>query len=184
MNPKETFDILFKAADVELAKTQQAGTTYIASGDTVHIHEVADRIERIQSLLQVLHQLQDQWQQLFPELSPSEPLLPFDPPLQRTPPGIKTPQEQYRLPILQALVEMGGKARTRHVLDRVGELMAEILNDFDRDRLPQGRDIRWRNTAMWERLDMVKEGLLSDHSPNGTWEITEAGIIKLKESHP
>lgn len=104
--------------------------------------------------------------------------------MQRTPPGIKTPQEQYRLPILQALVEMGGKARTGRVLDRVSELMAGILNDFDRERLPQVRDIRWRNTAMWERLEMVKEGLLSDQSPDGTWEITKAGIQKLKENRP
>jgi hypothetical protein len=184
MNPKEAFDTLIKTANVELEKTQQAGAAYFASGDTVHIREAADRVERIQSLIQALHQLQGQWKQLIPYQTPSAPPLPFDPPKQRTPPGLKTPQEQYRLPILQALVEMGGKARTGRVLDRVGELMAGILNDFDRERLPQGRDIRWRNTAMWERLDMVKEGLLSDQSPNGTWEITEAGILKLKENHP
>ncbi len=184
MNPKEAFDLLLKIAEAELAKTQQAGAAYFTSGDIIHIHEAADRIERIQSLIQALHQLQGQWKQLIPYQTASAPPLPFDPPIQRTPPGIKTPQEQYRLPILQALVEMGGKARTGRVLDRVGELMAGILNDFDRERLPQGRDIRWRNTAMWERLDMVKEGQLSDQSPNGTWEITEAGILKLKENHP
>lgn len=184
MNPREAFETLFKAANVELEKTQQAGAAYFASGDTVHIREAADRVERIQSLIQVLRQLQGQWKQLFPEPPLSAPPLPFDPPVQRTPPGIKTPQEQYRLPILQALVEMDGKARTGRVLDRVGELMAGILNDFDRERLPQGRDIRWRNTAMWERLEMVKEGLLSDQSPNGMWEITEAGIQKLKENRP
>lgn len=184
MNPKEAFETLLKTANVELEKTQQAGAAYFASGDTVHIREAADRVERIQSLIQVLHQLQVQWKQLIPYQTASAPTLSFDPPIQRTPPGIKTPQEQYRLPILQALVELGGKARTGRVLDRVGELMAGLLNDFDRERLPQGRDIRWRNTAMWERLDMVKEGLLSDQSPNGTWEITEAGILKLKENHP
>jgi len=183
MNPKEAFDTLLKTATYELEKTQQAGAAYFASVDTVHIREAADRVERIQSLIQALHQLQGQWEQMFPELSPTAPSLPHNPPTQRTLPGIKTPQEQYRLPILQALVEMGGKARTGRVLDRVGELMAGILNDFDRERLPQGRQIRWRNTAMWERLNMVKEGLLSDQSPNGTWEITEAGILKLKESH-
>ena len=183
MNPKEAFDTLLKTATYELEKTQQAGAAYFASVDTVHIREAADRVERIQSLIQALHQLQGQWKQMFPEPL-SAPPLPFDPPIQRTPPGIKTPQERYRLPILQALVELGGKARTGRVLDRVGELMAGILNDFDRERLPQGRDIRWRNTAMWERLDMVKERLLSDQSPNGTWEITEAGIQKLKENRP
>ena len=181
MITQEAFDILLNNAKAELLKTQQVGAAYFASGDTAHVREAADRIENIQSLLQVLKQIQNQWQQLIPDPSQSSPSFHFDLLIQRTPPGIKTPQVQYRLPILQVLIEMGGKARTGLVLDRVSELMAGILNDFDRERLPQGKDIRWRNTAMWERLDMVKEGLLSDQSPNGTWEITELGFRKLKE---
>lgn len=56
--------------------------------------------------------------------------------------------------------EMGGKGHTGLVLDRVGELMKGITNDFDREQLPKQRNFRWRNMDMEERLDMVKAGLL------------------------
>ena len=67
MNPKEAFDTLLKTATYELEKRQQAGAVYFASVDTVHIREAVDRVERIQSLIQALHQLQGQWKQMFPE---------------------------------------------------------------------------------------------------------------------
>jgi len=35
--------------------------------------------------------------------------------------------------------------------------------------------IRWKNRALWERLVMVKDGLLKSGSPRGIWEITEKG---------
>ncbi len=175
MATKEAFSALLKLATQELEKVQQKGATYFASGDTTHIREAADQVEKIQELIKALNQLQHQWLQVMPDSAPTTPPLPIERPVQRTPPGIKTPQESYRLPILRALDEMGGKGRTGLVLDLVGEIMKDILNDFDRERLPKQRDFRWRNTAMWERLDMVKDGLLSDRSPNGTWEITEKG---------
>jgi restriction system protein len=179
MEAKEAFSSLLKLATKELEKVQKEGATYFASGDTTHIREAADQVEKIQELIKALNQLQGKWQQVIPDVAPTLLLPLLEHPIQRTPSGIKTPQEQYRLPILQALVEMGGKGRTGLVLDRVGEIMKDILNDFDRERLPKQRDFRWRNTAMWERLDMVKDGLLSDRSPNGTWEITEKGRKQL-----
>lgn len=88
----------------------------------------------------------------------------------------KTPTEEYRVPILQALVELGGTARTAVVLERVHELMTPFLNEYDHASLPSKKNVpRWRNTAEWARLAMRDEGLLAADSPYGTWEITEAG---------
>lgn len=180
MEAKESFASLLKVAATELEKVQQEGATYFASGDTAHVREAADRVEKIQAVIHAVGKLKDLWENALPIEVPVIRSQRIEEVHQRTPPGMKTSQERYWLPILQALVEMGGKGRTGLVLDRVGEIMKEILNDFDRERLLKQRDFRWRNTAMWARLDMVKDGYLSNRSPNGTWEITEEGLKYLK----
>ena len=93
--------------------------------------------------------------------------------------GEKTPQQAFRQAILQALYEKGGAGRTTEALDRIGEILSNKLTAVDRGRLGQG-EIRWRNTAQWERNDMVTEGLLKKNSPHGIWELSEKGI-KLAE---
>ena len=97
--------------------------------------------------------------------------------------GEKTPQYEFRRPILEALYELGGKAHANDVLDIVGEKMKNILKTVDYQMLPSGTDIRWRNTAAWERNNMVhREGLLKANSPAGVWEISDKGIKMLKEN--
>lgn len=178
MDEKKAFESLIVTANEKMEAVQQEGAGYFEEGDTVKVRQAVEKVEAIQALIDHIQQLHQKWNQLFP---PSVPETSIDREVYvQTSPGIKTSQEKYRIPILQALVEMDGGGKTGKVLDRVGELMADILNDFDWERLPQNRDIRWRNTAMWERLDMVKEGLLKDQSPNGIWEITESGRAYLK----
>jgi len=87
----------------------------------------------------------------------------------------KLAQDAYRGPILLALRELGGSGSMAEVLDRVFERVKGRLTDADRERLPSGTDVRWRNTAAWERFKMVEEGLLKSDSPRGTWELTESG---------
>jgi hypothetical protein len=88
--------------------------------------------------------------------------------------GLKTPQEAYSVPILQALVALGGRARIGDVLDRVYEIMKGQLNAYDHATYSDGKTVRWRNTAQWARDTLHKEGLLSD-SPHGVWEIGDKG---------
>jgi hypothetical protein len=96
--------------------------------------------------------------------------------------GEKTPQAEYVIPILQALVEAGGSGRTADIVDRVGEIMSSRLNEYDRRTLSAG-EIRWRNTAMWCRNTMANKTnprFLNPSSQHGLWEITEAGREHLK----
>ncbi|MFH1788708.1 MAG: winged helix-turn-helix domain-containing protein [Candidatus Altiarchaeota archaeon] len=97
--------------------------------------------------------------------------------LHRTPRGLVTPQKEYRMHIIGALREMGGKGKTKDVLRIVEKRMRGILKKIDYDKLPSGMDTRWSNAAMWERQEMVDEGLLkpSRESGRGIWEITEKG---------
>ena len=97
----------------------------------------------------------------------------------RLPRGQRTRQEDFRQPILRALYEMGGSGKTTEVLDRVKEMIGDKLTDADHATMKRG-EIRWRNTAQWERNTMVEDGLLKKNSPRGIWELTEKGI-KLAE---
>jgi len=93
----------------------------------------------------------------------------------RIPRGEKTPESAFRIPILDALIQLGGRGRVRDILKIVGDKMKDILKPVDYDLLPSKNSVRWQNTARWERFTMVKEGLLSSDSPQGVWEITEKG---------
>lgn len=95
--------------------------------------------------------------------------------------GVKTPQHTYRVPILEALVEMGGTGQAADVLDRVFEKIKYRLNEYDLAMLPSKTDYRWRNTANWAKFALIEDGLLRDDSPRGTWEITEAGRRWVEE---
>lgn len=54
--------------------------------------------------------------------------------------------------------------------------MKNTLNDYDKQGLPKNPGIkRWHNTACWCKYSMVIEGLLSNDSPRGIWEITDKG---------
>jgi len=98
--------------------------------------------------------------------------------------GSTTPDKDYRMPILSSLVEAGGKSRTKDVLKSVEEKLMGILTETDYEKLPSGRDIRWSNRAMWERLSMVEVGLLKppSESGRGIWEITEKGRRYYEEN--
>ena len=94
----------------------------------------------------------------------------------RLPRGERTPDKAYRLPILQALIALGGEAKMSQVLDRVYAEMKPHLKPADLEPLPSDAHTpRWRNAAQSARQAMVDEGLLRKDSPRGVWAITEVG---------
>jgi len=95
--------------------------------------------------------------------------------------GKKTQQIKYRIPILQTLEDLGGSGRVNEVLNFVYRKMKNILVPVDLGELPSSGEIRWRNTAMWERYQMIQKGLLKSDSPRGIWVISEKGKKYLKE---
>ena len=96
--------------------------------------------------------------------------------------GNITPPQDYFVPILEALIELGDRGPTQEVLERVKKKMNDNFTEIDREFLPSGLDLRWRNKANWARLPMIKQGLLKQNSPRGIWEITESGKNYLKKA--
>ncbi len=94
--------------------------------------------------------------------------------------GLRTPETAFYLPILQALNELGGTARTTDVVRRVGECMADVLSPDDRQPLPSTGIVRWENTAQFARYSMVRRGLLKPDSPRGVWTMSTKGVEHLQ----
>ncbi len=96
--------------------------------------------------------------------------------------GLRTPEDAFRRPILEALVECGGEAPMGKVLEAVEKKMRNRLTEYDFLPLPSDpRSVRWRNTAQWCRNSLVREGLLKRDSPHGIWEISESGRKALEK---
>jgi len=85
------------------------------------------------------------------------------------------PASAFRPYILEALAQLGGKAREAEVLERIWEMVRPKLTEIDLEWLPAGNDYRWRKRACWEKFNMKQEGLLRDDSPYGIWELSEKG---------
>ncbi|MEN3026934.1 MAG: winged helix-turn-helix domain-containing protein [Chlorobiota bacterium] len=84
------------------------------------------------------------------------------------PQGERTPEKDFWLPILRALVALGGQARASEVLELVYAEMKPYLKPADlRPLRSNPRVIRWQNAAHWARLQLVHEGLLRKDTPRG-----------------
>jgi hypothetical protein len=94
--------------------------------------------------------------------------------------GSLVPQADYELPILQVLLEKGGRAPSREVIDAIEPLMGDKLKGVDRSKTSSG-EIRWRNRAQFVRLSLIEKGELAKDSPRGVWEITEAGRTRVQK---
>lgn len=46
---------------------------------------------------------------------------------------------------------------------------------MDLEKLPSVNAVRWKNYAMWKKMEMINEEYLNKDSPYGIWEISEKG---------
>ena len=91
-------------------------------------------------------------------------------------PGVKTPQGEFREPILRILLSHGGCADRTYVLKRLEILLAKTLTSFDRQDIKSGT-IRWQKSAEWEVSTMRQQGYLlpQTDSPRGVWCLSPSG---------
>ncbi len=88
--------------------------------------------------------------------------------------GPLTPPREIWKPLLEALVETGGRASRAEVHKAVGNKMNNRLRPGDYETNRDGTT-KWGKQLDFQRLAMVHEGLLESNSPRGTWVITDSG---------
>lgn len=98
----------------------------------------------------------------------------------RVAPGLLIPQEDYVVPILQSLVERGGNAAAKDVIDAVGQKLQNRLSEVDKSQNASGQ-IRWQNRAQFVRLNLVESGFLARNGERGIWTITDSGRAHLAQ---
>ncbi len=160
MTKEEAFETLLTIARLELEKAKREGAALFTTGDITRVRDIASLAEKIQTILFELHNLQQHWCDLTLQQEPVVFSHQIREVIIHTPSGKKTPQKKYRISILQTLFEMGGSGQAKIVIDRVGEKMKDVLNDYDKKPLKSRGEIRWRNTVAWTRNDLLRRGIL------------------------
>ena len=182
------FDILMEELDAIVTHLNQQGAQLMQAKEYAQAREVIVKAEAVLAFQAKVKALQEEWVRLSDSSSKKTPRK--KQPGQRVmttmlKQGLRTPNEAFMLPILQALVQLGGSGRVIEVLDRVERMMKEQLNKYDYESLPSNpKELRWRNNAQWARLNLVQAGYLASDSPRGIWEISEAGralVLEAKE---
>jgi hypothetical protein len=170
----EAFKLLREYADDRLESVRTQIKEAVNQGDYEQAEQYAKRAQALAQLRDDLDTLAERFDDLLesPDVTVETG---------RLPKGLKTPQGEYWVPILQTLVELGGQADINRVLERVRQVMADKLNKYDLATLSDGETPRWRNTAQWARNAMREEGLIRDDTARGTWAISEKGRNWLKK---
>jgi len=175
------FEILLEEIEQIANHINEAGSEAFQKGaydEARRMIEIATRLAEFRAKVKAL---QDEWGSVFAARAPEGKKKRRR--TKRLARNLRTGEDAFRRPILEALVELGGRADMSKVLELVERKMQGVLNKYDRQPLPSDpKTIRWRNTAQWCRNTMVREGLLRSDSPRRIWEITERGRRALEEN--
>jgi hypothetical protein len=176
----EALDLLSDEVRGEIARIREEGAEAMRKGDYDTAKSVIEFAGKLERFAENVDKLVGQWNTIAQqhETEPEEVKKIVSKGIfLRAKKGTITTHEEFRRPLLQALVEMGGKGKTRAVVDRVGKLMEGKLKPRDFEPLPSDPEmIRWRNKLMWTRNTLVNVlGHMKSDSPRGVWEISEKG---------
>ncbi len=178
------FEILMEEIELVANSLNEEGSTAFKAGNYDAARRAIEEATRLADFREKVKALQKEWASLFVKRPWREPKA-GRAGKSRLPRGLRTAEDAFRRPILEALVELGGKAPIGKVLELVGEKMKAVLTAYDREPLPSDRkSIRWRNTAQWCRNTLVREGLMKSDSPHGIWEISDSGRKALRNENP
>jgi hypothetical protein len=181
-NVSAAFDMLVEEIEREVSAANGEGIAALQAGDYDNARRATDRAERMAQFESRVNALRRDWMAAVGRKGSD------DKKTERTqdghrrtstdrlPPGFRTPLEDYYRPILTVVSQMGGAARAAQVVDRVGDILRNVLTEADLKPLPHNPAVsRWRNGVHWARLRLVEEGLLKKGSPHGIWEISAEG---------
>jgi restriction endonuclease Mrr len=89
-------------------------------------------------------------------------------------------QVEIEVPLLHALVELGGEGRPRDIYPLVAKRFPQLTREEQEERLENYPSTRkWSNLVQWIRQRLVDLGQV-DGSQRGIWKITPAGRARLQ----
>jgi len=163
MEVRSAFQNLIDSLQHELDGTKAAGAHAFELGEFENAQKAANQGQAILSILEAVKGVSDQWAATqYAEAASPEP----KPVPKRTPePSVSSPildGEDYVVPVLQALEDMGGKG----VTDALGI---------------DGGSKRWKKAVPSVRKEMTKKGYIYSNTPVDEWKLTPQGRLYLFE---
>ncbi|MCF6269387.1 MAG: hypothetical protein L3J41_06745 [Melioribacteraceae bacterium] len=92
-----------------------------------------------------------------------------------------TPNDNYRVPILKALIYLGGSAKLPDVAGFIEKEMKNKFKPGDQEKGANGFGKLWVEMVNTEKENMVSEGLISEDNAGEQWEIIQNGIDYLSQ---
>jgi restriction system protein len=90
-------------------------------------------------------------------------------------------QKDIEIPLLKALVQLGGEAKPRDIYPLVATFFPELTPEEQEERLENYPSVRkWSNLVQWVRQRLVDQENI-DGSTRGVWRITPAGRARVKD---
>ncbi|MGC8859575.1 MAG: winged helix-turn-helix domain-containing protein, partial [Ignavibacteria bacterium] len=158
------FEILLEEIEEVFNIISKEGENAFKTQNFDKAKELIEYGNRLKSFREKVKLLQKEWQSLFSERISTQVQKTRETRVKdRLKKGMRTPEDKFIIPILESLIELGGKAKVESVLNLVHMKMKNTLNEYDYQSLSSGSK-RWKNTAQWARNTMVNEGLLASNS--------------------
>lgn len=152
----------------------------ILKNEKIELKTLLNTIRRLDHLKEEFSNISDEWKDVFGSSRALNDVRKKT--FSKLRRGLSLPENEYIIPILESVVELGGRAKTRDVLKKVREKVAHKLTEYDFEGLPSNpNEQRWMNRSRWCRQNLVNEGLLSSVSERGIWEITDKGLEYLRK---
>lgn len=183
---EEALDLLSEEVREEIQRIRNEGAAAMTKGDYNTAKAVIEFAGKLETFAGNVDKLVEEWNSISDQQeSEAEPVRAIVSKIfpNKARKGTITSHEEFYIPLLQALVNLGGSAKTKKVIDEVGRLMEGKLKPKDFDFLKSGTDtIRWRNKVMWARNSLVNQlGYMKDDSAFGVWAISDKGRKYLSE---
>jgi phage shock protein A len=183
-NVLKAYETLLAELEAEIVRTNQQGWQAFAAGKHAEAEAALERVRALTDLRQELEAPAQRLRQLVdpPEQAPAKAEPAPARTTRRSSQSSATPARAFAVPILRSLVELGGRAKSKVVLERVYERMRAELTEADLAPMASTpHDPHWRSAAHGGRNRMREDGLIVDGTPHGTWEISEKGRRYLEE---
>ena len=91
-------------------------------------------------------------------------------------------QKDIEIPLLEVLVEIGGRGRPKDIYPLVTKKFPQIREEDLIETLSSGSH-KWTNRIQWVRQSLIQKGEMSSPS-RGIWAITDNGKRRLAEKVP
>ncbi len=172
-------DIMVREVEEAIEALNHEGAEAFKSGNYDKARKLMDRGPQLAAFREKVLELRREWQTLSGSFKSSN----HKPVPEKKTSGLlsrsgHTPEDEFLIPILQALLRLNGSATIHEVMDLVEEIMGPRLNKIDFEPAKSGTGtgtLRWHHSIEMVRQAMVQEGLLSAATPAGILQITEEG---------